>query len=163
LNNEEKINRLEEFNLKINQYLTDKYEDKSKLKSKINYDVSIVQKLVIEAHCLKRVTIAPPPAVGGIIMENVNPFDMIFQNAWGRSFIPDIIDMVEQAIGKYKNNLVDNAEDIIKNKNFDKEYPSKITLKWLVNHVPIKLWLAGFGLFGGAFWLGVNFAPLFSK
>ena len=42
-----------------------------------------------------------PPAIGGPILKNVDPFDMIFENYYGILFIPNIRDMSQQAIGIY--------------------------------------------------------------
>jgi len=58
-----------------------------------------VQREVIEAGCLFTMTISPPPAVGGLVMQNVNPFDMIFEQVYLRSLNPQVRDMVNQTIG----------------------------------------------------------------
>lgn len=58
-----------------------------------------VQREVIEAGCLFTMTISPPPAVGGMVMQNVNPFDMIFEHVYLRSLNPQVRDMVNQTIG----------------------------------------------------------------
>lgn len=58
-----------------------------------------VQREVIEAGCLFTMTISPPPAVGGLVMQNVNPFDMIFEQVYLRSLNPQVKDMVNQTIG----------------------------------------------------------------
>ncbi len=58
-----------------------------------------VEREVIEAGCLFTMTISPPPAVGGMVMQNVNPFDMIFEQVYLRSLNPQVRDMVNQTIG----------------------------------------------------------------
>ena len=58
-----------------------------------------VQREVIEAGCLGTVTISPPPAGGGLIMRNVNPFDMIFEQVYLRSLNPRVRDMIHETIG----------------------------------------------------------------
>lgn len=65
----------------------------------INRVKKSVQREVIEAGCLFTMTISPPPAVGGMVMQNVNPFDMIFEQVYLRSLIPQVRDMVNQTIG----------------------------------------------------------------
>ena len=47
-------------------------------RASINRIKRSVQREVIEAGCLHTMTISPPPAVGGMIMQNVDPFSMIF-------------------------------------------------------------------------------------
>ena len=36
-------------------------------------------------------------------MQNVNPFDVVFTDFWGRSLIPSIADMCDEAIGVYEH------------------------------------------------------------
>jgi hypothetical protein len=38
--------------------------------------------------------------------------------------------------------------------------PDKVTLAWLIEHVPVKLWLAGFGILGATYLLGVKTSHL---
>jgi hypothetical protein len=52
---------------------------------------------------MRYMTLSPPPAVGGLIARGIDPFTMIFENWYGKSLIPDITDMVEQAIGVYNH------------------------------------------------------------
>jgi hypothetical protein len=71
----------------------------SKSRAQINRTKNAVQREVIEAGCLYTMTISPPPVVGGMIMQDVNPFDMIFETVYLRSLNPQVIDMINQAIG----------------------------------------------------------------
>ncbi|BHH82780.1 hypothetical protein [Desulforhopalus sp. 52FAK] len=100
-NIEEKIAKLEKFVISLNDW--DKsYQDPKKreaLRSQINKNKAWVRQQVIEARCLHTVTIGPPPAVGGLVMENIDPFTMIFNAPYGMSLLSVITDMVEQAIG----------------------------------------------------------------
>ena len=43
-------------------------------------------------------------------MENVNPFDMFFQRCYGMSFIPNIRDMTQQAIGILRGGHFEEAK-----------------------------------------------------
>ena len=54
---------------------------------------------VMEAGCLHTVTITPPATVGGLIMRNVDPFDMVFHPPYGMSMVPMVVDMIDQTIG----------------------------------------------------------------
>jgi len=162
MHNNEKIEILQKFNELISNYLDGIYEDKKKIKSDINRLTPIAQDIVSKASCLKLVTITPPPAVGGMVVENVNPFDMIFNDPYRISLIPDITDMVEQAIGKYENNLVKESPSKEKSINIV-DYPNKITFQWLLNHVPMKIWFAGLAVLVSSFVLGVKFCGVFIK
>ena len=66
----------------------------------INQTKAWVRREVIEAGCFKTLTISPPPAVGGLILRNVDPFDMIFDPPYLMSMVPVILDMIDETIGK---------------------------------------------------------------
>lgn len=157
MNHKEIVIKLKEFNVLINNYFDGKYTDKKEITSKINNLLPIAQDLVVKAETLKIMTMAPPPAIGGMVIQNFNPFDMIFTDMWGRSIIPDISDMIEQAIGKYEQNLV-NIEQSIKQCNIP--YPEKITFNWLFDNVPIKMWAISFGLLITFFGLGFKMSEI---
>ncbi len=165
MNKEESINKLKEFHLLINNYFDGKYEDEKTIKFQINIILPIIQELVKNANCLKLMTMTPPPAIGGMIIQNFNPFDMIFHSFCGISIIPNIRDMIEQSIGKYENDLVDFKE--LKNVKIIKkckiEYTDKITFKWLYDNVPLKIWLTFFSLLIGTFLLGYQTHNFFDK
>jgi hypothetical protein len=71
----------------------------NELRSRINEEKHGVRREVLEAGCLKHMVIGPPPAVGGLVMNGVDPFDMIFNPPWGRSLIPVVEDMIDETIG----------------------------------------------------------------
>jgi hypothetical protein len=54
----------------------------AKLREWLNQNKHWVEREVTEAGCSKRLTIHPPPAVGGLIMNNVNPFNVMFDNPY---------------------------------------------------------------------------------
>jgi hypothetical protein len=99
----ERVELLEEFRKAILNYFSGDYGDKGKeqLKSFINRNVVAARSAVRDAGTLHYMTLAPPPAIGGPIARGIDPFDMIFQGWYGSSLIPNISDMVEQAIGVY--------------------------------------------------------------
>jgi hypothetical protein len=78
VNTEERIARLKLFKAKLVEW---RKSPDDKLREWLNQNVDAVQRDVVEAGCLKRLTIHPPPAVGGLIMRNVNPFDMMFDRS----------------------------------------------------------------------------------
>ena len=71
----------------------------SETRSEINKRISSVRQLVVKAGTLKTFTIAPPPAIGGLIMKNVNPFTCIFDSQYEQSFISALNDCIDEAIG----------------------------------------------------------------
>lgn len=96
MNTEERIDRLKSF--KANLIAWKKSGD-DKLREWLNHHVAAVQRDVAEAGCLVRLTIGPPPAIGGPIMRNVNPFDMMFENIYLMSMVPQIGDMLDKTVG----------------------------------------------------------------
>jgi nucleotide-binding universal stress UspA family protein len=96
-----RIKKLEEFKKAVLDW-EQSYKDEARrteLRTYININKKWVQREVVEAGCMQRLTIAPPPAVGGLIMRDVNPFDVIFDGPYGLSVIDNVVDMIEQAIG----------------------------------------------------------------
>lgn len=68
-------------------------------RSYVNRNLPAVRKAVEKAGCLKNFNIAPPSTVGGPIMQNIDPFDHIFDSPYGLSLNDSIIDMIEQTLG----------------------------------------------------------------
>ena len=96
MNIEEKITRLEGFKRLLVNWQKSHSSDK---RSQINQDRIWVRREVIESGCFHTLTIAPPPAVGGLIMRNADPFDMIFDPPYMQDMIPTVLDMIDQTIG----------------------------------------------------------------
>lgn len=98
--------------------------------------------------------------------QNVDPFNMIFTDYFGSSVIPSLRDMVQRAIGVYQSGgpqvsdeqQPEETENITLQGEEPIPVPIKITLKWLIDHVPIKLWAMGVGLLVAAFLLGIKAA-----
>jgi hypothetical protein len=93
---EEKIQRLEEFKTKL--LLWQKRHDPD-VRSFINQNSVWVRREVIEAGCFHTLTIGPPPAVGGLVMRNVDPFAMMFDPPYLMNLIGVVVDMIDQTIG----------------------------------------------------------------
>ncbi len=72
---------------------------RSELRTGINQEKAWVEREVVEAGCFLRVTIGPPPAIGGLLARNINPFDAIFDPPYGYNLVPTVHDMVDQTIG----------------------------------------------------------------
>lgn len=74
-------------------------ESRQEARSWINQKTPMIRKLVWRAGCGKTLTVGPPPAVGGMIMRNVDPFSTLFDGPYGLNMIPVACDMIDEAIG----------------------------------------------------------------
>jgi predicted nucleotide-binding protein len=95
-------------------------ESRQEARSWINQNTPKVRKLVWRAGCGKTMTVGPPPAVGGMIMRNVDPFSTLFDGPYGLNMIPIACDMIDGAIGVIKSEglppLKENNSGSSKNK-----------------------------------------------
>lgn len=73
------------------------------LRAEINKETLWARKQVVEAGCLQTVTIGPPPAIGGLIAHDVDPFSTMFDPPYGRSLFSLIVDMLDRTIGVFSN------------------------------------------------------------
>lgn len=96
---EEKIQRLEEYKSKLLLW-QDTYD--SSLRSFVNQNTVWVRREVVEAGCFHTLTIGPPPAIGGLVMRNVDPFAMMFDSPYGMNLIRLVVDIIDQTIGVLK-------------------------------------------------------------
>ena len=97
---EERIKRLQTYRRAVVDW--DESTDPRKrreIRSLLNQSKHAVQRDVLEAGCLKTLTITPPPAVGGLIMRNVDPFDAMFEPPYLMNLVPPVLDMIDEAIG----------------------------------------------------------------
>lgn len=103
MTNADKISRLEEFGNNLRLWRESRLDQdrtrRDALRKAINEQIVWVRREVIEAHCFKTLTIGPPPAVGGLIMRNLDPFECIFEGPYGTDMTKFVADMIEQAIG----------------------------------------------------------------
>lgn len=164
---DEQIAFLQSFNADILAHF-DGHKDGA-LRVRINRGIPRARDILARAGALKSVSLSPPPAIGGMIVRNADPFEFILQDYFGMSMAPMVSDMIEQAIGildspEYRR----DAEHVNKRKpKRSKEpisvpLPDKVTLSWLVRHVPIKFWLWLIGIVTAAFGVGVKLAPFLS-
>jgi hypothetical protein len=143
---DEKIAFLADFKRDINSFFNGNQEPE--LRTRISRSMRRARDIVTETGSLKLVTLAPPRAVGGIGVQNADPFGFITQDYYGMSLIPAVADMVEEAIGvlqspEYRENLRRRPERQKNNKGGTAPlaYPDKVTLRWLFDHAPLRLWL----------------------
>lgn len=101
MNTEEKIKQLDDFKQAVLEWSAS-YRNQvrqNELRSYINQNKVWARQQVVEAKCLKTITITPPPAVGGLIMSRVDPFAMLFGAPYGMSMVSYVVDMVDETIG----------------------------------------------------------------
>ncbi len=96
---EEKIAILEEFKARLAGKGAKSVQER---RSWINQNLRQVRQIVIETGCFVTVTIGPPPAIGGLVMQNIDPFSAIFDPPYGRDVGGVVRDMIDQAIGVLK-------------------------------------------------------------
>ncbi|WP_457894637.1 hypothetical protein [Stenotrophomonas hibiscicola] len=94
-----RIQELDEFKGILKSYLQSGEETH---RSSLNRKIPRIKKLLAEANCYFYMTITPPPAVGGLIARNQDPFDLLFNPPYGRSPAPLIIDALDKAIGVFE-------------------------------------------------------------
>jgi hypothetical protein len=73
-------------------------ENPRQLRSAINQNLQKVKQIVADAGCETTLTISLPPAVGGMIMRDVDPFDIIFNPPYRQSLISVVSDIIDQTI-----------------------------------------------------------------
>lgn len=98
----EYIKQLEEF--KNILYEWEHVNRTQTIRTEINKRLQHVRELVLRAGALKTFTISPPPFIGGLIMQNVDPFICIFNPPYDQSMVPAINDMIDVSIGVIESN-----------------------------------------------------------
>lgn len=78
-------------------------EGKIPLRAMINSKIVESRAMTKEVGAHKFLTVAPPAAIGGVVARNIDPFDNVFENFWGISVIPSVIDSLDQAIGVFQS------------------------------------------------------------
>jgi hypothetical protein len=102
-----RIKLLTDFRGYAHRWLQGEYEPegKAELRKQINRMLIPVRMAIVEAGAMKLMTIGPPPAVGGVIPQNIDPFQNFFIHFYGTSLVQTVIDAVDQAIGAYEQAL----------------------------------------------------------
>lgn len=101
MNKKETLKKLQDFKVLLETWKKLDYHSPHRqlVRTEINKAKPLVQSVIYQAGTNKVFDIAPPPAVGGLIMRGVNPFDVIFDPPYGVSVISMIIDSIDEAIG----------------------------------------------------------------
>jgi hypothetical protein len=104
---DEKIERLRTFKQKLIEH---HQTNQPSLREWLNQNRVWVRREVVEARCLKTLTISPPPAVGGLILRGVDPFDCMFEAPYLMSLVPTICDMIDSTIGVLSDPPPDDSD-----------------------------------------------------
>jgi len=180
----EKIAFLERFKADIQAYFAGP-EDQA-TRSRINRGMSRARELVDDAGAMKTVTLSPPAAIGGLMVRGADPFNFILQDYYGMSMVPTVADMIDQAIGVLESPDYDKRKTLEKTTrkeaaaarsaasrptagdralireaiNGGPELPAKVTLSWLIRHVPVSFWFWLIGLIAAAFAAGLRLGQI---
>ena len=113
MTNTEKVERLESFKADVLTHEKERIiaDLRQALRSKINQGKTWARRQVIEASCFHTITMSPPPAVGGLIMRDLDPFEMLFERPYLQSMVPRVIDIIDQTIGVPKAGPEDVAAE----------------------------------------------------
>jgi hypothetical protein len=73
------------------------------IRGSLNQKVVFVKNEVKKAKCFNTLTMYPPPALGGAVYANIDPFNHMFDAPYGKSLVPYITDMIDKTIGFLHN------------------------------------------------------------
>lgn len=107
------IKELETFRGLIVSWSKSSGTDRQQFRSQINRRIDRVREIVILAGCMETLTIGPPPAIGGYVMQNIDPFRYIFEDVWGRSLNSKVFDMIDQTIGIIESGKFEQRKESI--------------------------------------------------
>ena len=100
MNVQERVNKLQQYkDASIAWEHSSNTKEQTKLRSFLNQNKNSVKRDIIEAGCYKTMTISPPPAVGGLVMSRICPFDMMFSPPYMQSLVPYVVDMIDETLG----------------------------------------------------------------
>lgn len=112
-----RIELLETFHKKLQEWRAGK-----DVRLYLNKNVIAVRSAVIQSGAMQVITIAPPSAIGGMVMQNLDPFRNLFEAPYGMSMISTALTCIEQAIGVYEHMLADpDLIDLYSKEAFDIE------------------------------------------
>lgn len=97
---DERIAKLEDYKKTAIAWRKAKSEgERQESRTYLNQNKSAARREIVEAGCFKTLTISPPPAVGGLIMRNVDVFDSMFDPPYLMDLVSPVVDMIDEAIG----------------------------------------------------------------
>jgi len=135
MNKKEALKKLQDFKVLLETWKKLDYQSPHRqlVRTEINKAKPLVQRIIYQAGTNKVFDIAPPPAVGGLIMRGVNPFDVIFDPPYGMSVISMIIDSIDEAIG-----VIESSEnftiELSPKRTVTTKKPSKVSKRIFIVH-----------------------------
>ncbi len=116
MTNTEIINLLKEYKSHLLRLNSRREYDYRETRTFLNKNRALVQKILIQAGTLRAMSVAPPPMIGGYVMNNLNPLDLIFDPPYDLDVYSPLADMIEQAIG-----VIETDETFASNLQVEKE------------------------------------------
>ena len=105
---QQKVELLRRFNRKVRLWNAGAYfDDKEGLRAEINALLPLARQIVMDIGCFRFMGVSPPPALGGAVLTNIDPFASLFTSFWGMSVTSEVMDMVNSAIGVLENPLTE--------------------------------------------------------
>ena len=106
-----KIERLSTFKSNIYRWYNGNYHssEAEQLYSQIQQNIRLVREIVTETRCLRLISTIPSSLTGGLVIKDCDPFNNVL-NSVSNSYIPEIAEMIDEAIAvlkspKYLNKL----------------------------------------------------------
>jgi hypothetical protein len=100
VNMDEKIELLTQFK---NSLIAYEKSGEPAIRGWLNKRVMWVKNEIKKAKCFSTLTIAAPPIVGGLRYSDVDPFNNMFDEFYGKTLVPQITDMIDKTIGVLRN------------------------------------------------------------
>ena len=96
----EKIDRLSTFKKNICRCYNGHYHlsEVEQLYSEVKQNTISVREIVMETRCLKLISTIPSSLTGGMVIRDCDPFINVLNSVSSVSYIPEIIEMIDEAI-----------------------------------------------------------------
>ena len=101
----EKIDRLSTFKNNICRWYDGYYHlsEVEQLCSEMKRNTMSVREIVIETRCLKLISTIPSSLTGGMVIRDCDPFSNILNSVSNASYVPVIVEMIDEAIAVLKS------------------------------------------------------------
>lgn len=101
----EKIDRLSTFKKNICRWYDGHYHlsEVEQLYSEVKQNTIPVREIVMETRCLKLISTIPSSLTGGMIIRDCDPFTNVLNSVSNISYIPEIVEMIDEAIAVLKS------------------------------------------------------------
>jgi len=110
MNKEEKITFLNQYKSKVIDW--NKNRD-NESRSFLNQNMSKARIEMANVGCFHTMTISPPPAIGGYVMQNVDPLITMFDPPYLMNLTTFVIDMIDQTIGVIEASPENNSDLVV--------------------------------------------------